>query len=161
MKKNGFIMTMANWFGTGNVPKLPGTIGTLGAVPLVIMVSFLRSNLYYMIFTALFLVFSIYISHEAEKEYGEKDAQNIVIDEVLGYLVTMSFVDLIGVDLKQAALRLGIGFILFRIFDITKLGPIQKVQGVKGGLGVVLDDLIAGIIACIILNGIIIFSKMV
>lgn len=150
MNKQFFIRKMATAFGLGDIPKAPGTFGTLAGIPIVIGLSFIGNNYFYLIFTAIFFIFSIYISNEAEEIYKEKDAQNIVIDEVLGYMVTMF---LVPVNILTVIL----GFILFRFFDITKIPPIRNLQNIKGGFGVVIDDFLAGVFANIILQCIIYF----
>jgi phosphatidylglycerophosphatase A len=95
-------------------------------------------------FLLIFLVpLSIYISREMEREHGE-DSSRIVIDEVAGMHVTFALI--------EPSIAVGIlGFLLFRIFDVMKPFPINRSQRVGGGVGVVLDDLIAGIYARVVL----------
>ena len=155
MNRDKFIKISATSFGAGDIEGMPGTIGTIAAIPLYILISMMQylpifkdtngnTRLFYYNFYFLFLVgffiFSTYIAGEAEKLYREKDCQKIVIDEVLGYLTTMFLV-------KFHIATIIIGFICFRIFDIAKIYPINKAQEVPGGLGVVLDDFVAGIFA--------------
>jgi phosphatidylglycerophosphatase A len=142
------IENLATWFGLGNAPKMPGTVGTVGAIPLFLVFLLFKDSEYYnniyFIFLVAFFMFSVYVSEKAEAIYQEKDAQCIVIDEVLGYMTTMFLV-------KATIINVILGFILFRIFDITKPYPIRKLQNLKGGIGVVIDDFLAGIMANIIL----------
>ncbi len=155
MSKEKFIKTAATFFGAGEVDGMPGTIGTIAAIPLYIIIAMVQylpmfrdengntTLLYYnfyFILLAGFFVFASYISGEAEKYYREKDCQKIVIDEVLGYLTTMFLI-------KFHIITMILGFIFFRIFDIIKIYPINKAQDVEGGVGVVLDDFVAGIFA--------------
>jgi len=142
--ENKLVENLATWFGLGNSKIMPGTVGTLGAIPVVILLSLFNSVNIYFYFMMSFVFFSIFISGKAEKIYGEKDAQNIVIDEVIGYIVTMF---LIPISIKT----LIIGFLLFRFFDITKIYPIKKLQDIKGGVGVVIDDVAAGLVSNVIL----------
>ncbi|NLK62526.1 MAG: phosphatidylglycerophosphatase A [Fusobacteria bacterium] len=148
MNKNKIIEIFATWFGLGTSPKMPGTIGTIGAIPLYLSFLLIKDSRYYdniyFIFLVLFFIFSIYISDEAEKIFGKKDAQSIVIDEVLGFLVTMFLI-------TPSILNVFMGFILFRIFDIIKPYPIKKLQDIKGGTGVVIDDFCAGLMANLVL----------
>lgn len=159
MSREKMIKTAATFFGAGEVEGMPGTIGTVAAIPLYILIALFQylpmfkdengntSLIYYnfyFIILILFFAFASYISGEAEKYYKEKDCQKIVIDEVLGYLTTMFLI-------KFNVITIVLGFILFRIFDIIKIYPINKAQEVEGGVGVVLDDFIAGIFANIIL----------
>jgi phosphatidylglycerophosphatase A len=145
---------LATWFGLGDSPKAPGTLGTLGAIPLFFVLNSFRLvihdnrlyNSFYFIFLIGFFALSIYVSDRCEREiYKEKDPQKVVIDEVLGFMVTMFLVNPVGV--KETLVAVILGFILFRFFDITKLGPIDKSQHYGNGLGVVLDDVLAGVAA--------------
>lgn len=148
MFSKNFIEIFATWFGLGKSPKMPGTVGTIGAIPLFLLFLLIKENIYYhniyFIFLVVLFLFAVYISEKAEKIYGEKDAQCIVIDEVLGYMVTMFLI-------QPSIINVIMGFILFRIFDIIKPYPIKKLQNIKGGLGVVIDDFLAGIMANILL----------
>ena len=155
MSREKFIKQAATFFGAGEVEGMPGTIGTLAAIPLYILISLFQylpifkdefgtTTIYYynfyFIFLAVFFVFAVYIAGEAEKLYREKDCQKIVIDEVLGFLTTMFLI-------KFNIITIIMGFLFFRLFDIIKIYPINKAQDVEGGVGVVLDDFIAGIFA--------------
>jgi len=152
------VKLLANWFTLGNVKKAPGTIGTLGAIPLYLIINSLRNfisneklyNSLYFLFLIAFFIFSVYICDRAEKEiYKKKDPQVVVIDEVLGFMTTMFLVNPHGIF--QTIVAIVLGFVLFRIFDITKIGYINTAQNLKDGVGVVADDFLAGIVANIIL----------
>jgi phosphatidylglycerophosphatase A len=139
------IRTLATWFGCGRAPKAPGTFGTLGAIPLFILFAQLQP-ISYMLATFAFAVFSILVAHAHENIFQEHDASEVVIDEVAGLLVTMTW---IPCDI----LHIAAGVVLFRIFDILKPFPISYVdKKVKGGVGAVGDDLVAGILSNIILQ---------
>lgn len=153
MKKE-VVRGLATWFGLGDLPKAPGTMGTLGAIPLFFMLNSFRLviadarlyNSFYFIFLTGFFALSIYVSDRCEREiFKEKDPQKVVIDEVLGFMVTMFLVNPVGY--KETIVAVILGFLLFRFFDITKLGPIDKSQHYGHGLGVVLDDFLAGVVA--------------
>ena len=88
---------------------------------------------------------SIWISGRAEKIFDEKDAQEIVIDEIAGMLVVF-------IALPFTPLTAVLGFILFRVFDIWKPYPICRMQEWTGGLGIVVDDLAAGLYANLVLQ---------
>jgi phosphatidylglycerophosphatase A len=157
MKKE-IVRGLATWFGLGDLPKAPGTMGTLGAIPLFFMLNSFRLviadgrlyNSFYLMFLVGLFALSIYVSDRCEREiFKEKDPQSVVIDEVLGFMVTMFLVNPVGV--KETLVAVILGFILFRFFDITKLGPIDKSQHYGNGVGVVLDDVLAGIAANFIL----------
>lgn len=136
---------LAFGFGTGLSPKAPGTVGTLVAIPLFIIMSSL-TTLNYIILLLLIIIFSVYIAGESARRLGIHDHGGIVIDEICGYLVTMLFA-------PSEWLWIIVGFALFRLFDIAKPWPIRSIdQRLGGGLGIVLDDLMAGIYALLSLQ---------
>lgn len=156
--KKSMVKNLGTWFGLGDLPKAPGTFGTLGGIPIYVALIFLRKlfpnymlyNSFYFIFLMTFFMVAVYVSDICEKEiYKEKDPQNIVIDEVLGYLTTLFLINPVG--WFQTGVAVILGFILFRIFDILKPGPIYKSQFLGSGVGVVIDDFLAGIISNFIL----------
>lgn len=153
-----FIRNLATCFGLGDLPKAPGTFGTLGGIPiyigLVLLKGIFPNNMIYNSFYFMFLItlfaISVYVSDICEKRiFKSKDPQNVVIDEVLGFLTTLFLINPVGVTQTFTAIVLG--FIIFRFFDITKLGPIDKSQHFGNGVGVVLDDFLAGIIGNFVL----------
>ena len=129
----------ASWFGIGLLRPAPGTWGSLVAILIWYFAEFLHSSIH--IILPIFILFSWLICSQASDDSESKDNSAIVIDEVAGMLVTLSFVSH-GVITYLAA------FLLFRLFDIWKPWPISWVDNnVKGGLGILLDDLIAGLFA--------------
>ena len=137
---NSFIVIAATWFGTGFSPVASGTVGTVGAIPLYLLMSRLPLPLYLAV-TAVFTLVSCWISGAAERVFREQDSGKIVIDEVAGFLVTMTGVT----PTWQTVLA---GFLLFRFFDIVKPPPARYIdKRMKNGYGVVLDDVAAGIYA--------------
>jgi len=140
-----FILFLATGFGAGYFPVAPGTLGTLIAIPIYYFLSEIRSPIYEITLVA-FLFLSVWISENAERFFGKKDDPRIVIDEVIGFLITMLWVS------KTIGFVI-IGFFLFRFFDILKPFPIRRLEkGFKGGFGVVLDDVVAGVYANIVLQ---------
>ncbi len=136
------IILTATWFGAGFSPVASGTVGTIAAIPLYLVMAHLPVTLY-IVATAAFFLVSCWVSGRAEEIFQEKDSGKIVIDEVAGYLVTMTAVPF---SWKGVA----IGFLLFRFFDITKIPPARFFDlHLKNGYGVVLDDIVAGIYSCI------------
>jgi len=120
------------------VPFVPGTAGTVVAVPLYLIFSPLPWPLY-LLTVAAFTALAVYVSQEAEKIFNEKDAQRIVIDEIAGFQWAMFLV-------APTLVHVILGFLLFRFFDIVKVFPAAYCQRrLPGGWGVVGDDLIAGI----------------
>ena len=152
-KNKKWVRDLGTWFGLGDMPKAPGTFGTLGGVPLFMFLSYIRKffpnnmvyNSFYFMFLITFFAVAVYVSDICEREiFKKKDPQNVVIDEVLGYLTTLFLINPVGVSQNIKAMV--IAFIIFRFFDITKLGPIDKSKHFGRGIGVVLDDFLAGII---------------
>ena len=139
-----FIVILATGFGIGYSPIAPGTLGTLLAIPIYFFLSEISFPLYQLTLLAFFFL-SSWISERAENYFGKKDDSRIVIDEMMGFFITMLWV-------TKTPLFILVGFILFRFFDIFKPFPIRRFEKVRGGFGVVLDDVIAGIFANVILR---------
>jgi phosphatidylglycerophosphatase A len=132
------IKMLATGFGSGLSPFAPGTAGTIVAIPLYLALSCLSLPLYSISLLALFFL-AVYVSGRAELIFGEKDARKIVIDEIVGFQVTMFMV-------APSLLSVLAGFVAFRFFDISKIFPIRLCERkLPGGYGVVGDDVIAGI----------------
>jgi phosphatidylglycerophosphatase A len=141
------VLLLATGFYSGYMPIMPGTFGT--AVGMAISyVDFLLFPGSYIFLNAVLLcvmiIPAIVIAGKAETYFGKKDASQIVIDEMLGYWMSILFHPL-------GAKTLILAFVLFRFFDILKPRPINSVQRLRGGLGVVADDLIAGVYANLVL----------
>lgn len=134
------LMAIATGFGLGYLPKAPGTWGTLLALPIHYMI--VRLPLQgYITAIAIIIVVAILTAGSAEKILDRPDPKIVVIDEVAGMLITM-----IALPAHPAAWFMA--FVLFRIFDIAKPFPVNFFdQRFHGGLGIVLDDLMAGIYA--------------
>jgi phosphatidylglycerophosphatase A len=143
--KNTLIKLFATGFGLGFLPLAPGTWGTLLGIPLAYYLHF-RGPMPYLLFTLMFTVFAVWVSEMAGPLFEEPDSPKIVIDEVAGFLVTMAWLPATWQSLVS-------GFIIFRVLDAWKPGPIGYCdRKIKGGLGVVVDDIAAGIVANIILQ---------
>lgn len=126
--------------GLGLAPKMPGTFGTLMGLPLYWLMSGFSWPCYLLGCLAVFFI-GWWASQQAEKDLGRHDAPEVVIDEVAGYLVTM----FLAPPLPWAMLW---GFVFFRFFDIVKPWPVSWAdEKVPGGLGVMLDDILAGVYA--------------
>lgn len=140
-----FVILFATWGGAGYSPVASGTVGTMAAIPFYLLLA--RLPLYLYLLTLIpFFFFACWVSGLAEEIFGEKDSGKIVIDEVVGYLVTM-----VGVPLTVQGVVLG--FFLFRFFDIVKVEPARFFdRHLKNGYGVVLDDVAAGVYACGVLH---------
>ncbi|MDN5369856.1 MAG: phosphatidylglycerophosphatase [Shewanella sp.] len=136
---------LALGFGSGLAAIAPGTFGTLAAVPLYLLLSLLPLSTY-VIVTLIVCVAGIYICDKTCRDLGVHDHKAIVWDEVAGYLLTMLAAP-VGWQWPL------VGFVLFRFFDIVKPWPIRWLdRNVKGGFGVMADDILAGVVACLVLQ---------
>lgn len=129
---------LAAWGPCGYAPVAPGTFGTAGAVPFAWALASWAGPWAIPAAAALLLAAGILAADRAGRYWGIADASPIVIDEVVGYLVTMAFVPFTW----PAALA---GFVLFRAFDVLKPWPASALDRVKTGVGVMLDDVAAGV----------------
>ncbi|PZN30526.1 MAG: phosphatidylglycerophosphatase A [Proteobacteria bacterium] len=144
------IHLVAFGFGAGLAPIAPGTAGTVIAVPLVLWVMQFGWWVH-LACAAAACVLGIYVCGESARRLGVHDHPGIVWDEITGYAVTMLAVSSTRPDWW---LLLG-GFVLFRVFDIAKPWPIREADhSLSGGLGIMLDDVIAGIMAGLVLAGV-------
>lgn len=133
-------------FGAGLSPTAPGTMGTLVAVPIYLLLANLP-GLVYMIAVAALIGVGIWACRKVADEMGDQDPPAIVWDEVVGFLVAMSAAPMISLN------WLIMGFLLFRLFDIYKPWPVSWAHGrYRGGLGVIADDLVAGAMAWVVLK---------
>lgn len=134
------ILFLAFGFGSGLVKKAPGTCGTLAAIPLYLIAIQFNSLIYIGLVVSV-VVSGIWICQYAADKLGTDDFGGIVWDEIAGYLLTMCFIPFSW----KAALS---GFILFRLLDIVKPWPIGLIdQQIHGGLGIMLDDILAAFYA--------------
>jgi len=136
---------LALGFGSGLIPIMPGTFGSLAAVPLLLI----TANAPLWLFIGLTLAASvggIYLCGKTAEDMKVHDHGSIVWDEVAGMLITFLFVPITAASLLA-------GFVLFRIFDILKPWPIGVIdKRLHGGTGIMLDDIVAGIMACACLH---------
>lgn len=145
------VLFLATGFHIGNIPFAPGTFGSLIGLPLCYVLAgiALPSAI---LFLLLFSFFAVWIADTAEKILKHSDPGCIVIDEIAGMIVT-----LIGLPFNLVTVV--IGFIIFRILDILKPFPIRNLdKRIPGGLGVVADDVAAGIIANFLLRSLFYFT---
>ena len=145
---NKFILFLATGFYSGKAPFAPGTFGT--GVGLIFCFLLSKASAAMIIPCLLFVIFiSIPIAEKAEQLLGDKeDPGEIVIDEIVGILITLA-------GLPFHAMSVILGFILFRFLDILKPFPIRFWEKkMTGGVGIVIDDVVAGIMANILLRGI-------
>ncbi len=152
MKKQPFnLRRWQHWFaiglGSGLAPVAPGTFGTAAALPLVFLLGQL-SLLWSALAILLLVVLGVYVSEITSRDIGVEDHGGIVIDEIAGYALTMWALPFEWPWLLA-------GFVLFRFLDILKPWPVRFFdQHVTGGLGVMADDIVAGLLACCLLHGV-------
>lgn len=140
------ILFIATGGGVGYLPKVPGTWGSLLALPLNLLLLRLSSQGYWLALS-LILLLAVYSAGAAEKILDRKDPGTIVIDEIIGMLIALIAVP------AQPVIWLS-AFLLFRFFDIAKPWPVSWAdKHLNGGLGIVLDDVLAGAYAWLVLHG--------
>lgn len=145
ISKPNAVMFLATGGYVGHAPFASGTFGSLVGLPFVYIISKTTWPVA-VIFTAALILGSVWVAHRAEQQLNAKDPGCIVIDEIAGMCVTMLFVPLTFVT--GAA-----GFFLFRLFDVIKPPPARQMEKIlKGGWGVVMDDVVAGVMANMVLR---------
>ena len=133
-------------FGSGLSPKAPGTMGTIAAIPVYLLLQATTALDLYLVVTFVITLLGIYLCAYTSRALKVHDHPGIVIDEIAGFLITM-----IAVPFSWQTILAG--FILFRIFDILKPWPISWLdKNMRGGLGIMLDDVLAGAISLVILH---------
>ena len=131
-------MLIATGFYSGYLPKAPGTWGSLVGLLLFFLLHTLSLEIYLAVVAGIFII-GTFAAGEAEKIMDHQDPGLVVIDEIVGMLITM-------IAVPATPLNMALGFILFRIFDIAKPYPVGLIdQRFHGGVGIMLDDVMAGI----------------
>lgn len=139
------VLFAAFGFGAGLSPLAPGTAGTLVAVPIHLLLVGLLSWYWHIAVVALITLLGIELCGAAVRRLGVHDHRGIVWDEIAGYLITM-------LGAPPGWQGVAAGFLLFRLFDVSKPWPIRLVdRRLGGGIGVMLDDVLAGCYAGILL----------
>ncbi len=140
---------IVSFFGLGLAPVMPGTFGTLGAIPFALLLDSAPGLPYWawlLIATLLCFVLGVALGGWAERYFGKKDAGAIVIDEVAGYFVTVAIFALFR-DRSLSFAGYLAAFFLFRVFDITKPPPGRALESFPKGVGVMLDDIVLAVYA--------------
>jgi phosphatidylglycerophosphatase A len=140
-------VALASAGGAGFVPKAPGTAGAAVGVMVYLGMEALHLGAYYPHVIIFALAAGIWSSFRVEELYGH-DSQRIVIDEVVGQMITFGFA---AGRFRLPVFDVIVGFGFFRLFDISKPFPIRRLERLKGGIGVMADDVGAGIYALIAL----------
>jgi phosphatidylglycerophosphatase A len=133
--------------GVGYIPAFPGTAGTLVAIPLSLALNRLSgvSLALGLLTLGAFLLLAAWLCDQGEELFHQKDSPKIVIDEIAGFLVA-NFLSPPGVVTLVAS------FLLFRVFDIIKVYPAARAERMRGGIGVISDDLVAGVYTFLVLR---------
>ncbi len=132
---------LATWFGCGNSPIAPGTVGSIATLPLHIALKWLGPAPY-LLGTLVAVGAGVWASERTAAALGEKDPQRVVIDEVAGTLIAMGLCRGHGLGAELLSL------VAFRIFDVLKPGIIDKAQRLEPkGVGIMADDVLAGLAA--------------
>ncbi len=159
MKKNSAPSSIfTNWkhflacgFGSGASPWAPGTMGTVAAIPLYILVSWMHFWPFFILTCVMFTV-GVWLCEVTSRDWNTHDHSSIVWDEIVGYFITM-----FGMPFNWKWIVLG--FVFFRLFDIWKPWPISIAdKKIKGGFGIMFDDVLAAIYALIVMHMILLVS---
>jgi len=143
--KYSLTMFLATGFFSGYLPKAPGTWGSLAALPLWFLLSFLSPSSYALMLVVVFFL-GWFVAGEAEKILDRPDPGCVVIDEIFGMFITLFAA-------PRSWIALILAFLLFRLFDIIKPFPVSWFdRRINGGLGIMLDDAMAGIYAFLALR---------
>jgi len=142
LEKNFLTKLLSTTFFTGHLPFAPGSWGSL--LTLVLIWFFIPENFPLLLVLIVLFGISLWVVDDAEKFYG-KDARKINIDESLGMIISLLF-------LQKKLLFYLLAFILFRGLDTLKPPPIRSLEKLKGKWGVITDDVVAGIYANLILQ---------
>ncbi len=148
MKINFFENLLGSGFYTGYIPFASGSFGSLAALLIYYIPGFEKTFILIPVII-IFIFYGIYVGTKFEKLYG-KDPAQCTIDEVVGMWITLLFLP------KKIVFSL-IAFLIWRIFDIIKPYPARQLEGLNGGLGIMIDDIVAGIYSLIAVHLIITF----
>ena len=149
-----YIKILSTVVGIGYIPKAPGTYGSLAGLLCHIFGRNSFSTIWYYALLAAGLYLSVLICGEAEKRMHKKDPACVVLDEFM--VMPLCF---LGLSIEECLWIWVLGFIVFRVFDIFKPLGIAKLQNLKGGWGVVMDDVAAAFATNIVLQGVIVLGK--
>jgi len=144
--RDRLVKLLATGFGTGYIPKLPGTAGSVLGVGVWLLIQLTGNSWAWLVFAAGILP-AIWIAGTAERLFGQHDPQCAVIDEIVGMTVALA-------GIAPVWWLVLTGFAAFRLFDIWKPFPIRQSQKLPAGWGIVVDDLLAGGLACAVTHAV-------
>jgi len=138
--------TIITLFGAGYIKYAPGTIGSILTVFIWLLIYTAFGQIYFLGLFVILTLSSYYFIQEYLRVFNKKDPQEIIIDEFIGISIPLLFV-----SSSQSYFEILLVFVSFRIFDIFKIYPVNKAEMLDGPIGIILDDVIAGIYTLIIL----------
>ncbi|HEY1240388.1 MAG TPA: phosphatidylglycerophosphatase A [Bryobacteraceae bacterium] len=146
-KTDRLAILIATWFGCGYAPAAPGTAGSLAGVAIALVLHEFAgfSTWYFIALVAVTFFPAVWASTGTARAVGRKDPGIVVVDEVLGQWVALAGARAFNWKSYMAA------FVLFRLFDIWKPPPVRQLERLSEGLGIVADDLMAGVYAALLL----------
>ncbi len=150
MKINFFEKLLGSGFYSGYIPFASGTFGSFAAL-LIYFIPGFENPIILIPVTIIFIFYGILLGNKFEKLYG-KDPSECTIDEMVGMWITLMF-------LPKNLVVAAIAFFIWRIFDIIKPYPARKLESLHGGLGIMIDDVVAGIYSLITMHLILIIFK--
>jgi phosphatidylglycerophosphatase A len=147
MTKSSFARLIATWFGCGESPFAPGTVGSAAAVVIAwgLHAWLAWPPWAFAVLAALLFGPAVWAAGEAARAANMEDPQFVVVDEVVGQWITLAGAPVLNWHTLLA------GFLLFRIFDIWKPAPVRQLERLHGGLGIVADDAMAGVYGALVL----------
>ena len=145
--RNKIAGAISTWFGCGYAPKAPGTVGSAAAILIALVIARYTAArpFWYAVLAAALTPAAIWAAGETARQLGIKDPHLVVVDEVAGQWLSLAGARTLDWKSWLAA------FLLFRLFDIWKPWPVRQLEDLPGGLGIVADDLMAGVYAALVL----------
>jgi phosphatidylglycerophosphatase A len=147
VKRQNLALQLATWFGCGYSPAAPGTAGSLAALAIAILLHEFAgfTGWHFLVLAAVLFVPATWAATIAARVTHLKDPQIVVVDEVMGLWITLAGARTLNWKSYLAALA------LFRLFDIWKPPPVRQLEALPGGLGINLDDVMAGVYGALVL----------
>ncbi len=144
---NAYATIVSTWFGCGYSPAAPGTVGSAAAIGIALLIEHFAGcrPLWFAPLAAIVSIPAIWAAGETARQVKIKDPQFVVVDEVVGQWLALAGARALNWKAWLAA------FVLFRLFDIWKPLPVRQLESLPGGVGIVADDLMAGLYAALVL----------
>lgn len=143
------IRLFSSFLWTGYAPIAPGTVGSLAGMVVWFALPYKTMRIRLPIILLFFLI-GLVVATLEEREMDKKDPGSVVIDEVVGMWILLILTGCL--HLRGNILKTAVAFIMFRAFDVAKIPPMRSVEKLRGGLGIMLDDIVAAIYSAIVVN---------